>query len=89
VPSEQIPITIGSAKLRDAAHKRDDVAAQLDAKDLASAKHAVKTWTAVPQPTAAITVPTPAGGWDEAAPAAHDPSKVRASSTGMVKVGRR
>jgi localization factor PodJL len=73
---------------KEAAHKRDDVAAQLDAKDLAAAKHAVKTWTAVPQPTAAITVPAPAGGWDEATPATPEAPKVRASA-GTVKVGRR
>jgi localization factor PodJL len=74
---------------KEAAHKRDEVAAELDAKQLAAAKQAVKAWTAKQQPATATAVPHPAGGWDEAAPAAHDPSKVRASSTGMVKVGRR
>lgn len=73
---------------KEAANKRDEVAAQLDAKDLATAKHAVKAWAAVPQPAAAATVPQPAGGWDEAAPAAPEPPKVRASA-GTVKVGRR
>jgi localization factor PodJL len=74
---------------KEAANKRDDVAAQLDAKDLAAAKHALKTWAVVPQPAAATTVPQPAGGWDEAAPAAApEPPKVRASA-GTVKVGRR
>jgi localization factor PodJL len=74
---------------KEAAHKRDEVAAQLDAKDLAAAKLAVKRWAALPQPAAATTVPQPAGGWDAKAPAAeHDAPKVRAS-TGMVKVGRR
>jgi localization factor PodJL len=74
---------------KEAARKRDEVAVQLDAKDLALAKQAVKRWVAMPQPTAATTVPQPAGGWDaKAAPAEHDAPKVRAS-TGMVKVGRR
>jgi localization factor PodJL len=73
---------------KEAGRKRDEVASQLDAKDLAAAKHAVKTWTAVTQPAAATTVPEPAGGWDEATPVTQDTPKVRAS-TGMVKVGRR
>jgi localization factor PodJL len=73
---------------KEAANKRDEVATQLDAKDLASAKHAVKTWTAVPQPAAATTVPQPAGGWDEATPATPEAPKVRASA-GTVRVGRR
>jgi localization factor PodJL len=74
---------------KEAAHKRDEVAAQLDAKELAAAKQTVKRWAAMTQPAAAITVPQPAGGWDAKAPAAeHDAPKVRAS-TGMVKVGRR
>jgi localization factor PodJL len=73
---------------KEAGHKRDEVAGQLDAKDLATAKHAVKTWTAVPQPAAATNVPQPPGGWDEAAPAATEVPKVRASA-GTVKVGRR
>jgi localization factor PodJL len=73
---------------KEAGHKRDEVAAQLDAKDLAAAKQAVKTWAALPQPVAATTVPQPAGGWNEAAPVSHDPPKVRASA-GTIKVGRR
>jgi localization factor PodJL len=74
---------------KEAGHKRDEVAAQLDAKDLAAAKHAVKTWAAKPQPVAAITVPQPPGGWNAEAPAATpEPPKVRASA-GTIKVGRR
>jgi localization factor PodJL len=74
---------------KEAAHKRDEVAAQLDAKDLAAAKLAVKRWAALTQPAAATTVPQPAGGWDAKVPAAeHEAPKVRAS-TGMIKVGRR
>jgi localization factor PodJL len=73
---------------KDAARKRDDVAAQLDAKELAAAKQAVKAFTAEPQPPAAINVPQPAGGWDAAAPSASpEPSRARASAA--VKLGRR
>jgi localization factor PodJL len=72
---------------KEAGRKRDEVASQLDAKDLAAAKHAVKTWTPVAQPAAATTVPEPTGGWDDAT-VTQDAPKVRAS-TGMVKVGRR
>jgi localization factor PodJL len=73
---------------KEAAHKRDEVGAQLDSKDLATAKQAVKTWAAMPQPTAATKVPQPAGGWNEATPASHETPKVRASA-GTIKVGRR
>jgi localization factor PodJL len=74
---------------KEAARKRDDVAAQLDARELASAKHVVKTWAAVPQPPAAVNVPQPAGGWDEAKPAVpHEAPKTRASNAPM-KIGRR
>ncbi len=50
----------------DAAKKRDEVAARLDAQSLTAAKLAVQTWTADPQPDEAVTVKTPAGGWDGA-----------------------
>jgi localization factor PodJL len=50
----------------DAAKKREDVAARLDAQSLMAAKHAVQTWVAEPQPEIATTVKTPAGGWDKA-----------------------
>lgn len=73
---------------KEAAHKRDEVGAQLDAKDLATAKQAVKTFAALAQPAAATTVPQPAGGWNEAAPVSHEAPKVRASA-GTIKVGRR
>ncbi len=44
--------------------KRDDVAKRLDAQSLAAAKLAAQTFVAEPQPSDAITVPSPAGGWD-------------------------
>ncbi len=53
---------------KDAAKKRDDVAARLDAASLEAARLAVQTFTPALEPQAAIDVPAPAGGWD--APAA-------------------
>ena len=52
----------------DAARKRDDVAKRLDPQSLAAAKLAVSSFTPLPQPPDAVTVPAPAAGWD-AAPA--------------------
>ncbi len=48
----------------DAAKKRDEVAAHLDAQALAAAKLAVQKWTAEPQPDNAMGVKAPPGGWD-------------------------
>lgn len=50
----------------DAAKKRDEVAARLDPQSLTAAKLAAQTWNADPQPEEAVTVKTPAGGWDGA-----------------------
>ncbi len=50
----------------EAAKKRDEVAAHLDAKALAAAKQAAATFKPVPQPEEAVKVPVPAGGWDHA-----------------------
>jgi localization factor PodJL len=50
----------------DSAHKRDDIAKRLDAQSLAAAKLAIQTFTPEPQPDDAISVATPAGGWDSA-----------------------
>jgi localization factor PodJL len=49
---------------RDAAKKRDDVAARLDKQTLAAAMAAAQSWQAQPQPEAAIQVRVPPGGWD-------------------------
>ena len=49
---------------RDAAKKRDDVAARLDKQTLAAAMAAAQSWQAQPQPEAAIKVRVPPGGWD-------------------------
>ncbi|QDL95824.1 hypothetical protein FLL57_00230 [Rhodopseudomonas palustris] len=48
----------------DAGRKRDDVAKRLDPQSLAAAKLAIQTFTAEPQPDAAVKVAAPAGGWD-------------------------
>ncbi|MBR0894163.1 SEL1-like repeat protein [Bradyrhizobium tropiciagri] len=61
----------------DAGHKRDDIAKRLDPQSLAAAKLAIQTFTPEPQPSDAVNVPTPAGGWDGAPvqPAAAKPVK--------------
>jgi localization factor PodJL len=69
--------------------KRDEVAASLDAKELAAARHAVDTFAATPQPAAAITVPAPAGGWDraEAKPTPAAPKTKPARPVGPLSLG--
>ena len=49
---------------KEAARKRDEVAAQLDAHTLAAAQQAVKGFVPAPQPAEAISVTAPPGGWD-------------------------
>ncbi|WGS21651.1 MULTISPECIES: hypothetical protein [unclassified Bradyrhizobium] len=48
----------------DAGHKRDDIAKRLDPQSLAAAKLAIQTFTAEQQPSDAVNVLTPPGGWD-------------------------
>ena len=48
----------------DAGRKRDDLAKRLDAQSLAAARLAIQTFPPEPQPSDAINVATPAGGWD-------------------------
>jgi localization factor PodJL len=55
---------------KDAARKRDEVAARLDPKQLEGAKLNAESFVAVPQPDEATAVKTPAGGWDEVVAAA-------------------
>jgi localization factor PodJL len=62
---------------REAAKKRDDIAAQMDASSLAAAEKTVKSFVPELQPQGAAIVHEPAGGWDHAAgapPAAQPPS---------------
>jgi localization factor PodJL len=54
----------------EAGKKRDEIAGRLDADALAGAERAVKDFVAVPQPAAALNVPMPRGGWDDASGAA-------------------
>jgi localization factor PodJL len=68
---------------KEAAKKRDEVAAHLDAKALAAAQHAVKTFTPQPQPEEATTVSAPPGGWERASV----PDAVGSSS--LVEAGKR
>jgi len=70
---------------KEAAKKRDELAAKLDQQSLAAAQNAIKTWTAMPQPDEAINVKAPPGGWDLPATGAQSPkAKPRASSTKAV-----
>jgi localization factor PodJL len=50
----------------DAGRKRDDIAKRLDPQSLAAAKLAIQTFIAEPQPSDAVNVAAPAGGWDSA-----------------------
>jgi localization factor PodJL len=66
---------------KEAAKKRDEVAAKLDPQSLTAARLAMQTWTAEPQPEEAISVLTPPGGWDSSPHGAQAPkSKSRTSS---------
>ena len=58
---------------QDAAKKRDEVAARLDAQTLVAARLAVQTFAAKAEPETAIRVAAPAGGWGDP-PAADAPS---------------
>jgi localization factor PodJL len=50
----------------DAARKRDEVAARLDAKTLAAAKLAVQRFVPEREPEEAVSLKAPPGGWDRA-----------------------
>jgi localization factor PodJL len=66
----------------DAGRKRDDIAKRLDQQSLAAAKLAIQTFTPERQPSDAISVAAPNGGWDTApaAPAGKRPAKPAAKS---------
>jgi localization factor PodJL len=49
---------------RDAAKKRDEIAARLDRQTLTAAMATAQSWQAQPQPEDAIQVRVPPGGWD-------------------------
>lgn len=50
---------------KEAAKKRDEIGARLEADARAAAETAVKTWVPQLQPQQAIRAPAPAGGWDQ------------------------
>jgi localization factor PodJL len=72
---------------KDAAKKRDDVAGHLDAKELAAARRAVKSFTVAPQPQTATAVPVPPGGWDKADATPAKTPEPRPHPAGPLSVG--
>ncbi|HET7849812.1 MAG TPA: hypothetical protein VFL51_12205 [Pseudolabrys sp.] len=60
----------------EAAKKRDQIAKRLDPQALAAAQESVKSWSAEPQPAAAVTVPHPAA-WDRQKATPSTESKAR------------
>ena len=75
---------------KEAARKRDEVAAQLDAASIAAARRSVKSFVIKPQPHDAIAVAVPASGWDDAAaPAAHGKTSPGPLALSAYKLGRR
>jgi localization factor PodJL len=71
---------------KDAAKKRDEIAAHLDQQSLAAARAAVEQWTPLPQPPEA----TPKGAWDLPAspvpPAKPKPRSAKVSAPEAVKL---
>jgi localization factor PodJL len=77
---------------REAAKKRDEVAAHLTAEALAAAQQAVKSFAPEPQPADATAVAEPPGGWDRASAAPPPHGKPRPAgplSLGALEVGKR
>src|SRR5260370_13872788 len=60
---------------KDAARKRDEVAARLDPKQLESAKLNAEAFVACAEPEEATAIMAPAGGWDDGVAAATTKSK--------------
>lgn len=71
---------------QEAAKKRNEVAAKLDAQSLTAARLAVQTWSPQPQPEDAISVKSPPGGWDAPAHAATTAKSTTARATVPAKV---
>ena len=76
----------------ESAKKRDELAAHLNAQELAAARRAVETFVPLPQPDVATTVPVPAGGWDQpktsaAAPVHAAPKAKPAPPSGPLSLG--
>ena len=66
----------------DAAKKRDEVAARLEAKALADAKAAAEAFRPATPVAAANEVASPPGGWDAVAPGKAGPNATKATGTG-------
>jgi localization factor PodJL len=66
---------------KEAARKRDEVAAHLDAQTLASVQQAVKSFTPTPQPPEAIQITVPPGGWDRATQPAQEKQRAAGSTS--------
>ena len=75
---------------KESAKKRDEIATHMDAETLAAAQRAVQNFHIEPQPSDAISVPEPAGGWDGTtnAPTAK-PRQVGPLSLGSLQNGYR
>jgi localization factor PodJL len=71
---------------KESAKKRDEIAQRLDQQTLITARLSVQTWTAEPQPSEAVNVRVPPGGWErgEAGPA---PAKKQRASA-LMKIGQ-
>jgi localization factor PodJL len=74
---------------KEAARKRDDVAAHLDARTLATVQQAVKSFIPTPQSPDAIQVNVPPGGWDRVTKAQEKqriagPASIGASESGKL-----
>jgi len=76
---------------KEAAKKRDEVGGKLDAQALAGVQSTVTAWRAEIQPPAAVSVPVPPDGWDNAPPAAvaPAPAPVHHKLPGPLKLGSR
>jgi localization factor PodJL len=77
---------------RESAKKRDELAALLDSAALAAVQQSVQSFVAEPQPSDAIAVAEPAGGWDgtPVTPAPRTKSRtVGPMSLGALETGKR
>jgi localization factor PodJL len=72
---------------KEAAKQRDEITGRLDAQTLAGAQLAVRSFVVGPQPDAAVNVPVPPGGWDNAATGA--PANVKPRAAGPLVLGKR
>ncbi|MFN3655765.1 MAG: hypothetical protein ACK4UO_00755 [Pseudolabrys sp.] len=76
---------------KEAARKSQEVADQLEPRELAAAQQAVQGFVAEPQPRDAISVSVPPGGWEEGeAPSAQSKGRTaKPMSLGTFNVGKR